>query len=64
MRVQPRKSKGKVQGFYSLQIESPQKKAKAIETFASMPAVVERAAELIQAGYNVGIWSPVSLEKH
>ena len=64
MRVQPRKCEGKAQGAYWLQVESPRTHAKAVETFASMPEVVARAAELIRAGYNIGIWSPVSLEKH
>jgi hypothetical protein len=28
-----------------------------------MPAVVARAAELIQAGYTIGIWSPATFEE-
>ncbi len=65
MRVEPfRRESRAVQGAYSLQVESPRKGAQAVETFASMPAVIARAAELIRAGYRVGIWSPVSLEKH
>ena len=65
MRVLPfERESGAVQGAYLLQVESPRNGTKAVETFASMPAVVARAAELIRAGYNIGIWSPVSLKKH
>jgi hypothetical protein len=49
---------------YSLQVENPRNKIATVEKFVSMPAVVERAAELIRAGYKIGIWSPTSLERH
>jgi hypothetical protein len=62
MRVQSRRRKGQIPAGYSLQVETPGKATKAVETFDSMPAAVERAAELIRAGYNIGIWSPVSPE--
>ena len=64
MIVQQQQRETNAQGTYSLQVESPRDGTKAVETFASMPAVVARAAELIRAGYNIGIWSPISPEKH
>jgi hypothetical protein len=63
MRTQPHLAMDKVHGSYSLQVEHPRGGKKTIETYASMPAVVARATELLQAGYSVGIWSPVSLEE-
>ena len=53
-----------VQGGYLLQVEHPRGGKKRVETYASMLDVVARADELIRAGYNIGIWSSVSLEKH
>ena len=47
---------------YSLEMEHPSSGHRAVETFAAMPAVVARAAELIQAGYSIGIWSPATFE--
>jgi hypothetical protein len=47
---------------YSLEMEHPGSGHRAVETFAAMPAVVARAAELIQAGYTIGIWSPATFE--
>ena len=64
VRVQPRRRETKGQGTYSLLVESALKGTKTVETFGSMPAVVARAAVLVRAGYNIGIWSPVSLKKH
>jgi len=64
MRVQPCKTQGKAAGVYSLEVESPGRGTKTVERFDSMRAVVARAEKLIRAGYNVGIWSPFSLEKH
>ena len=48
---------------YSLEMEHPSSGHRAVETFAAMPAVVARAAELIQAGYTIGIWSPATFEE-
>lgn len=42
---------------YSLELEQPGSDEPVTETFASMPAVVARAASLIQAGYRIGISS-------
>jgi hypothetical protein len=53
-----------VQGNYLLQVEPPRGGKKRVETYGSLLDVVARADELIRAGYNIGIWSPVSLEKH
>ena len=64
MRVQSRQRETNAPGTYSLQVESPREGTRVVETFTSMPAVVARAAELIRAGYNIGIWSPVSPKKH
>jgi hypothetical protein len=44
-------------------MEHPNSGETTIETYASMPAVIVRAAWLIQAGYRVGIWSPLALEQ-
>jgi len=51
-----------LQAGYSLEMEHPGSGHRAVETFAAMPAVVARAAELIQAGYSIGIWSPATFE--
>src|SRR5262249_11085079 len=51
-----------LQAAYSLEMEHPGSGHRAVETFAAMPAVVARAAELIQAGYTIGIWSPARFE--
>jgi hypothetical protein len=51
-----------LQAAYSLEMEHPSSGHRAVETFAAMPAVVARAAELIQAGYTIGIWSPATFE--
>ena len=64
MHVQKHAPEGIAEGAYSLQVENPRRGSTTVETFRSMPAVVARAAELIRAGYNVGIWSAISLEKH
>lgn len=48
---------------YSLEIEDPRSSAVTVEAHISMAAVIARAAKLIQAGYNVGIWSAASLEQ-
>ena len=63
-RRQPSQPAVEARAAYSLQVEDPRSNATTVETFVSMPAVIERAAELIRAGYNVGIWSPVSVERH
>jgi hypothetical protein len=34
-----------------------------VETFAALPAVIDRAAQLIEAGYLIGIWSGVADEE-
>jgi hypothetical protein len=64
MRVQPCKTQGKAAGVYSLEVESPGRRTKTVERFDSMHVVLARAEKLVRAGYNVGIWSSVSLEKH
>jgi hypothetical protein len=46
---------------YSLEIEHPRTGATSFEGYTSLAAVVARAATLIQAGYNIGIWSAVSV---
>lgn len=51
-----------VQAAYSLQMENPGSGETAVETYPSMPAVVARAAQLIQAGYSIGIWSSALIE--
>jgi hypothetical protein len=50
---------GRAQNFvgYSLEMEHPGNHETAFETYASMPAVVARAARLIQAGYLIAISS-------
>jgi hypothetical protein len=48
---------------YSLEIEDPRTQATTAEAHISLAAVIARAAKLIQAGYNVGIWSAASLEQ-
>ena len=63
MQLQPSRIAQEDPGAYSLQVED-RRGIKTVETFASMPAVIARAAELILAGYSVGIWSSVSLEEH
>ena len=50
------------QAAYSLEMEHPSSGHRAVETFAALPAVVARAAELIRAGYRIGIWSPAIFE--
>ena len=52
-----------VRAAYSLQMENPGSGQMTVETYASMPAVVARAAQLIQAGYSIGIWSPAAFER-
>jgi len=52
-----------VQAAYSLAMENPGSGDTTVETYASLPAVVARAAQLIQAGYNIGIWSPAAFER-
>ena len=52
-----------VEAAYSLEMESPGSGETTVETYASLPAVVARAAQLIQAGYSIGIWSPASFER-
>ena len=47
---------------YSLEIEHPQTGATSRESYGTLLAVVARAAELIQAGYAIGIWADASLE--
>jgi hypothetical protein len=64
VQIQRHRRETNAQSTYLLQVESPGKGTRVVETFASMPAVVARAAALIRAGYNIGISSPVSLEKH
>jgi hypothetical protein len=51
-----------VQAAYSLELESPGSAETMVESYASLPAVVARAAQLIQAGYSIGIWSRASVE--
>jgi hypothetical protein len=52
-----------VQPAYFLEMENPGSGATTVETYASLPAVIARAAQLIQAGYNIGIWSPAAFER-
>jgi hypothetical protein len=47
---------------YSLEIEDPRTGAITFERHISLVTVVARAAKLIKAGYNIGIWSSASLE--
>ncbi len=47
---------------YSLEIENPRTSATTFETYVCLAAVIARAAELIKAGYSVGIWSTEALE--
>ena len=56
-------AKDAFQGGYFLQVEHQRGGKRRLETHASMTAVVARASELIQAGYNIGIWSPASFEE-
>jgi hypothetical protein len=42
---------------YFLTMEDPYNGETVLETYASMPAVVSRAARLIKAGYRIGISS-------
>jgi hypothetical protein len=42
---------------YSLEIEDPRTGATTFENHMSLAAVVTRAEMLIEAGYNIGIWS-------
>ena len=53
-----------LQAAYSLELENPGSGETTVETYASLRAAVARAAQLIQAGYSVGIWSPASFEEH
>jgi hypothetical protein len=62
MRAHPRVAVDTVQGGYSLRVEHPRSGTKAIETYGSLPDVVARATELIQAGYSIGISSAAFLE--
>ena len=48
---------------YSLEIEDPRTGATTFESHISLAAVVTRADTLIEAGYNIGIWSAVSFER-
>jgi hypothetical protein len=64
LQIQRHRGQANAPSTYLLQVESPGKGTSVVETFASMPAVVARAAKLIRAGYTIGISSPVSLEKH
>ena len=64
MRIHPHLSSDASQGGYSLKAEHPRLGEAMVEAYASMPAVVARASELIQAGYRIGISSPASLEEH
>ena len=52
-----------VEAAYSLEMENPGSGETTVETYASLPAVVARAAQLIQAGYSIGIWSPAAFER-
>jgi len=47
---------------YSLEIEHPQTGATTCESYDTLLAVIARAAELIRAGYAIGIWASASLE--
>jgi hypothetical protein len=64
MRVQPRVAMDTVQGGYSLRVEHLSSGKAMVETYTSMPVVVARATELIQAGYSIGTSSAASLEAH
>ena len=64
MQAPPGVAMNTVQVGYSLQVEHPRSATKTVETYASLPAVVARATELIQAGYHIGIRSPASVEEH
>jgi hypothetical protein len=48
---------------YSLEIEDPRTGATTFESHMSLAAVVTRAEMLIEAGYNIGIWSAASVEQ-
>jgi len=48
---------------YSVQAEHSQTGDVVREGYATMNAAVMRAADLIQAGYSIEIWSPASLER-
>ena len=52
------------QPAYSLEMENPGSGETTVETYTSMPAVIARAAQLIQAGYCIGIWSPAMFERN
>jgi hypothetical protein len=52
-----------VAAAYSLQMENPGSGETTVEIYTSLPAVVARAAQLIQAGYCIGIWSPAAFER-
>jgi hypothetical protein len=47
---------------YSLEMEHPVTGHRSVEIYAALPAVIARAAQLIEAGYIIGIWSPTSFE--
>jgi hypothetical protein len=49
-------------GGYSLEVEHPRTGATIFENHISLAAIIARAAELIQGGYSIGIWSAASLE--
>ncbi len=34
------------------------------EVFLALPFAVSHAAELVEVGYRIEIWSPMALEKH
>ena len=48
---------------YSLEIEDPRTGATSLERHISLAAALACAAKLIQAGYNIGIWSAASHEQ-
>ena len=48
---------------YSVHAEHSQTGDVVREGYATLQAAVARAAELLQAGYSIEIWSPASLEK-
>lgn len=52
-----------IHAAYSMQAEHPQTGDVVREGYAAMKAAVARAADLIQAGYSIEIWSPASLER-
>ena len=67
MRIQGRPSARRpsaIPASYSLEVQHPETGETGFETHDSLPAVVARAAQLIQAGYRIGIWSPTSFERH